>query len=78
MDRSNLRDVLALAPSLEARARVRLFRTYDPDSESDEIPDPYGRSEDVFDETMQQISRSARGLIDSLISVGVEDPVTLE
>ncbi len=78
MDRSNLRDVLALAPSLEARAKVRLFSTYDPGSESDEIPDPYGRSDDVFDETMRQIARSADGLIDSLISVGVEDPVTLE
>lgn len=78
MDRSNLRDVLALAPSLEARARVRLFRTYDPDSEGDEIADPYGRSDDVFDETMLQIVRSATGFIDSLISVGVENPVTLE
>lgn len=78
MDRSNLRDVLALAPSLEARAKVRLFRTYDPDSESDEIPDPYGRSDDVFDETIRQIARSADGLIDSLTSVGVEDPVTLD
>lgn len=78
MDRSNLRDVLALTPTLEARAKVRLFRTYDPDSESDEISDPYGRSDDVFDETMQQITSSAHGLVDSLISVGVEDPATLE
>lgn len=78
MDRSNLRDVIALAPSLEARAKVRLFMTYDPESETDEIPDPYGRSDEVFDETTRLITRSATGLIDSLISVGVEDPVALE
>ncbi len=78
MDRSNLRDVLSLAPSLEARAKVRLFRTYDPGSEHDEIPDPYGRSDEVFDETMRQIAASASGLVDSLTSVGVESPVSLE
>lgn len=78
MDRSNLRDVVSLTPNLEARAKVRLFRTYDSDSELDEIPDPYGRSDRVFDETMSVIRSSARGLIDSLVSVGVEDPVTLE
>lgn len=78
MDRSNLRDVMSLAPNLEARAKVRLFRTYDSQSELDEIPDPYGRSDRVFDETMSVIKSSARGLIDSLVSVGVEDPVPLE
>ena len=78
MDRSNLRDVIALAPSLEARAKVRLFRTYDPESESDEIPDPYGRSDSVFDETTALIVRSATGLVDSLISTAVQSPVTLE
>lgn len=78
MDKSNLRDVAALAPTLEDRAKVRLFRTYDPDSELDEIPDPYGRSDEVFDETMRQIKASARGLVDALNSTGVEDSVTLE
>ena len=78
MDRSNLRDVMALAPSLEARAKVRLFRTYDPCSEIDEIPDPYGRSDEFFDETTNLIIRSAAGLIDSLASARVENPVALE
>ena len=31
MDRANLRDLHELAPSREAKARTRLFRTYDPD-----------------------------------------------
>lgn len=78
MDRSNLRDVISLAPNLEARAKVRLLRTYDPESDQDEIPDPYGRSDEIFDETIAVIRASARGLIESLVSVGVEDPITLE
>ena len=78
MDRSNLRDVVALAPSVEARAKVRLFRTYDPESDTDEIPDPYGRSDQFFDETTKLITRSAAGLIGSLASIGVESPVALE
>lgn len=78
MDRSNLRDVTSIAPSLEARAKVRLFRTYDSESELDEIPDPYGRTDRFFDETIAVIRSSARGLIDSLVSAGAENPVTLE
>lgn len=78
MDRSNLRDVTSLAPSLEARAKVRLFRTYDSGSELDEIPDPFGRADRFFDETMTVVRASARGLIESLASVGVENAVSLE
>lgn len=78
MDRANLRDALSLTPSLEARAKVRLFRTYDDSSEDEEISDPYGRSDEVFDETIAVITSSAEGLIDSLVSAGVEDPVALE
>lgn len=78
MDRSNLRDVTALAPSLEAQAKVRLFRTYDPASEAEEISDPYGQSDEFFDETIRVVKASAEGLIDSFVSAGVQDPVTLE
>lgn len=78
MDRANLRDVLSMSPTLEARAKVRLFRTYDLGSEDDEIPDPYGHPDQVFDATLQQITKAAAGLVDSLASVGVEDPIPLE
>lgn len=78
MDRANLRDVLALAPSLEDRAKVRLFRTYDPSTDDDEVPDPYGGPDAGYDQTISQVRAAAAGLIGSLTSVGVEDPVTLE
>lgn len=69
MDRTNLRDIIALAPSLEARAKVRLFRTYDPDSEEDEVPDPYGGPDSGYDRTVTIVTRAARGFIDSLASL---------
>ncbi|HEX6946758.1 MAG TPA: low molecular weight protein-tyrosine-phosphatase [Acidimicrobiia bacterium] len=70
MDRSNLRDVLAMAPSLEARAKVRLFRTYDPNSEEDEIPDPFGGPPEGYETAFEMIQASARGFIESLTSLG--------
>lgn len=69
MDNSNLRDVLALAPSLEARARVRLFRTYDPDSEEQEVPDPWGGPDEGYDEVVSMVRAAAAGLVASLSTV---------
>ncbi|HET9260992.1 MAG TPA: low molecular weight protein-tyrosine-phosphatase [Acidimicrobiia bacterium] len=78
MDRANLRDVMGLAPDLEHRARVRLFRTFDPETDSEEVPDPYGGPDEGYDQTIAQITAAASGLIDSLLSVGVQDPVAPE
>ena len=69
MDHTNLRDVLALAPSLEARAKVRLFRTYDPDSDELEVPDPWGGPEAGYDEVMTMVRAAAAGLVASLSTV---------
>lgn len=78
MDRANLRDVVGLAPSLEHRAKVRLFRTFDPGTDSEEVPDPYGGPDEGYDETMEQVKAAAAGLVESLRSPGAEDPVSLE
>ena len=66
MDRANLRDLQALAPNLEARAKVRLFRTYDLTSEEDEIPDPFGGTDADYDRAVTQIKASAKGLVTAL------------
>lgn len=78
MDKSNYRDLMELTPSLEFRAKIRLFRTYDDTGDDDEIPDPYGGSDSVYDETMRQVIASADGFVASLESATVEDPVPLE
>lgn len=72
MDHANLRDVLTLAPDLEHRAKVRLFRTFDPDTDSEEVPDPYGGPDEGYDATIAQVRAAAAGLVASLGSGSVE------
>jgi protein-tyrosine phosphatase len=78
MDRSNYRDLVNMTPSLEARAKIRQFRTYAPDSEEDEVPDPYGGPDAGFDEMIRIVRASASGFVDSLVSVSVEDSIALD
>lgn len=73
MDRTNLRDVLGVAPSLEAKAKVRLFRTYDPTSEEDEVPDPWGGPDEGYEQVMEMVRAAAAGLISSLSSALATD-----
>jgi protein-tyrosine phosphatase len=67
MDRANLRDLLDLAPTREAQARTRLFRTYDPTAESDDVPDPWGGPEAGYDETVRIVRAAARGLVAEIV-----------
>lgn len=68
MDRANLRDVQAIAPNAAAKARVRLFRTYDPATTEDEVPDPYGGPDEGYDLTITQVIAAANGLVETLRS----------
>ena len=67
MDRANLRDLHEMAPSREARARIRLFRTYDPTATSDEVPDPWGGPEEGYDETVRIVRAAASGLVAEIL-----------
>jgi protein-tyrosine phosphatase len=78
MDRANLREVIEVAPDLESRARVRLFRTFDPETDEDEVPDPYGGPDEGYDRTIAMVRAAAAGLVASLASARVQDPVALE
>jgi protein-tyrosine phosphatase len=71
MDRQNLRDVLALAPDDEVRAKVRLFREFDPERDGDDVPDPYYGGDDGFGEVVRIVRRAARGVVDDLAAQGV-------
>jgi protein-tyrosine phosphatase len=66
MDRSNLRELTTLAPNKASQAKLRLFRTYDPDSDEDEIPDPWGGPTEGYEETIRIVRAAARGLVDDL------------
>ncbi|MGH2969745.1 MAG: low molecular weight protein-tyrosine-phosphatase [Solirubrobacteraceae bacterium] len=65
-DRENLADLLAVAPSDEARARVRLLREYDPASAGApdlDVPDPYYGGAEGFDEVLDLVEAACRGLL---------------
>ncbi len=63
MDRSNLRDVVALAPDEDAIGRVRLFRSFDPTADDLDVPDPYYGGPDGFAQVVGMVRRAAAGLI---------------
>lgn len=63
MDRANLRALQQLAPTLEAQARARLFRTYDPEADSDEVPDPWGGPRSGYEQTVRIVRSAAAGFV---------------
>lgn len=66
MDRSTLRKLEEIAPG--SASRMRLFRSFDVRSDDDDVPDPYGRTDAAFDETIRIARAAAAGLVDSLMS----------
>jgi protein-tyrosine phosphatase len=73
MDSDNRREMLALAPSDEARAKVRMLREFDPDSEGAadlDVPDPYYGGPDGFDEVLDMVEAATRGLLARLRADG--------
>ena len=66
MDAENRRDLLALAPDEEARAKVRLLREFDPAARAAgdlDVPDPYYGGDDGFEEVLDLVEAAARGLL---------------
>jgi len=64
MDRSNVGDLEALARTAEQRAKIRLFRSFDPLSPNDsEIPDPYYGDADGFARVFDLCTAAGGGLL---------------
>lgn len=66
MDRQNQRDLLALAPDDATASRVRMFREFDPDADSLEVPDPYFGGEEGFSHVVRIVRAAAKGLVESI------------
>jgi protein-tyrosine phosphatase len=62
MDRSNRDELLALAPSVDAQAKVRLLLS---DPERD-VPDPYYGGADGFDRVLDVVDEGCRALIEEI------------
>ncbi|MDH3189856.1 MAG: low molecular weight phosphotyrosine protein phosphatase [Acidimicrobiia bacterium] len=68
MDRSNLSEITALAPSKADQAKIRLFRTFDPDTDQEEVPDPWGGPTSGYEEMIRIVTAAAQGLVDHLVA----------
>ncbi len=69
MDRANHRALLALAPDGEARARVRMLRSFDPEAVAAgdlPVPDPYYGEGDGFALVYELVQAACRGLLEEL------------
>ena len=65
MDRDNMRDLEAKRPG-HARAKLRLFMDYAPQTGRSEVPDPYYGSDADFELVLDLCAAAARGLIVAL------------
>jgi protein-tyrosine phosphatase len=65
MDSSNVRDLLVLAPSAQAREKVHLLREFDPVAPAGDldVPDPYYGATGGFEEVFDLVEAACRGLL---------------
>jgi protein-tyrosine phosphatase len=66
MDRSNLADLLAMAPDDEARSRVRLLL------DDADVPDPYYGGPSGFDDVLDLVTEACERLLDELTGPRIE------
>ncbi len=67
LDRSNLSELLAIAPDEDAAEKVRLLREFDPAAGGDlDVPDPYYGGDRGFETVLDMVEAACRGLIDEL------------
>jgi protein-tyrosine phosphatase len=65
MDRENLTVLRRRAPQA-AQERLRLFLEFAPDTEAEDVPDPYYGGPNGFEEVLDLVEQAARGLIRDL------------
>jgi protein-tyrosine phosphatase len=69
MDRENLRELRAMRPS-NSRAELKLFLEYAPEPQSRDVPDPYYRDAEAFEQVLDLATAASRGLLDALREEG--------
>jgi len=62
MDRSNLEDLLAMAPAA-AHQKIQLFLDHAPEQPQREVADPYYGGNDGFENVLDLIEAASRGLL---------------
>lgn len=67
MDHSNLVHLRAMTDDADVRARMRMFRDFDPAGAGEDVPDPYYGPEQGFADVVAICRRAARGLVDDIV-----------
>lgn len=67
MDQQNLKNVLAVSDP-EHHSKIMMMRSFDPEGEEKEVPDPYYGGEQDFQEVFEILDRSVQGLIEALVN----------
>jgi protein-tyrosine phosphatase len=65
MDRENLRELQAMRPS-NARADLKLFLEFAAELQLRDVPDPYYRDADAFEQVLDLTTAASRGLLAAL------------
>jgi protein-tyrosine phosphatase len=66
MDRSNQRELLALAPDEDAAAKVHLLREWEPGATDLDVPDPYYGDGQGFEDVLDMVQAACRALLAEL------------
>lgn len=71
MDAANHADMADLAPCVEARQQLVMFRSFDPEAHEgdDEVPDPYHGGDEGFRDVLAMVERTADALVEQLPSL---------
>ncbi|MGE4428237.1 MAG: low molecular weight protein-tyrosine-phosphatase [Solirubrobacteraceae bacterium] len=78
LDASNLANLRAMPASVDARERIRLLRSYDPEAVAIgelDVPDPYTGGPEGFDLVIDQVRAACAGLLDELRAELETEPV---
>lgn len=49
-------------------SRVQMLRSFDPDADGDELPDPYGYSDVAYREVLDMLEAAAPGVVDAVVA----------
>ncbi|WFB34890.1 low molecular weight phosphotyrosine protein phosphatase [Kiritimatiellota bacterium B12222] len=68
MDKQNYRDLIARAPSAEAKKKVSLLLSYAPELSRSEVPDPYYGGEAGFEDVLDLIEQACDPLLQHILT----------
>ncbi|MFK7848465.1 MAG: low molecular weight protein-tyrosine-phosphatase [Rhodothermales bacterium] len=67
MDKDNLHNVKQMDPAGKHEAKVKLFRSFDPEPGDMQVPDPYYGGPRGFDDVYQMVDRTSGALLTHLL-----------